>query len=79
MESMNVHQLAKKLNKLNKVEPSTYQYWLKSIKPIQHLAIQDVSTETSFEYRADGLASLGESMLKTRISYLKGIWNKARK
>ena len=76
---MKVYELAEKLNKLYKPEPSTYLYWQKSIKPIQDLSLKEVSDEVVLDYRINGLADLSEGTLKTRIGYLKGIWNKARK
>jgi integrase len=79
MTSMKVYELAEKLNKLYKPQPSTYKYWQKSIKPIADLSLEQVSDEVVLNYRVDGLCSLSEGTLKTRIGYLKGMWNKARK
>ena len=79
METMKVHELATKLNKLYRVQPSTYNYWLKSIKPISDLSLKDVTYEVALDYRINELEKLSEGTLKTRIGYLKGIWNKARK
>ena len=76
---MKVHELATKLEKLYKPTASTYSYWQKSIKPIAHLNLQDVSDEVVLDYRVNGLETLSEGTLKTRIGYLKGLWNKARK
>ena len=79
MAQMKVHELATKLEKLYKPTASTYSYWQKSIKPIAHLNLQDVSDEVVLDYRVNGLETLSEGTLKTRIGYLKGLWNKARK
>ena len=76
---MKVYELTEKLSKLYKPQPSTYQYWQKSIKPIRNLSLQEISDEVVLDYRINGLADLGEGTLKTRIGYLKGLWNKARK
>ena len=79
MDQMNVDQLATKLQKIYKPQPSTFAYWQKAIKPIAHLPLQEVSEEVVLDYRVEGLEKLSEGTLKTRIGYLKGIWNKARK
>ena len=76
---MKVYELTEKLNKLYKPQPSTFKYWEKSIKPIRNLSLKEVSDEVVLDYRINGLCELGEGTLKTRIGYLKGIWNKARK
>ena len=76
---MKVYELTEKLNKLYQVRPSTFEYWQKSIKPIRDLNIAEITDEVVFDYRINGIAELAESTLKTRIGYLKGIWNKARK
>ena len=79
MTQMNVSELTDKLRKLYKPTDSTFNYWQKSIKPIAHLKLQDVTDEVVLDYRITQLELLSEGTLKTRIGYLKGIWNKARK
>ena len=60
MQTMKVYELAAKLNKLYKVQPSTYDYWLKSIKPISELSLQDVTYEVALDYRINELEKLSE-------------------
>jgi len=79
MNQMKVYELAEKLNKIYKPQPSTYKYWQKSIKPIKHLQLSEVTDIVVIDYRINGLSELSEGTLKRRIGYLKGIWNKARK
>jgi len=76
---MKVCDLAEKLNKIYRLQPSTYKYWQKAIKPIADLSLQEISDDVVLDYRINQLNLLSESTLKTRIGYLKGIWNKARK
>ncbi len=79
MTQMKVCELATKLEKIYKPRQSTFQYWQKAIKPIAHLSLQEISDEVVLDYRINGLEKLSEGTLKTRIGYLKGLWNKARK
>ena len=79
MNTMKVCELADKLSKIYKVQPSTFKYWQKSIKPIAHLNLKDINTDVVLDYRIEQLDKISEGTLKTRIGYLKGMWNKARK
>ena len=79
MTTMNVQQLADKLQKLYKPAPSTYTCWQKAIKPIALMDIRDVTEDVVMDYRIDGMDQLKENTLKVRIGYLKGLWKKGYK
>ncbi len=80
MEFMNVLQLAEQCRAINPIEDSTYANWLKALKPIAEMPIDQVTKATVMNYRItqrkpDG--PLCDGTYKQRIGYLKGIWNTA--
>ena len=79
MNSMKVLTLAEKLKKLYKIEDSTYDNWLKAVRPIGELTIDQVTPELVLDQRIHWLERVSESTTKTRLSSLKAIWNKGRK
>jgi integrase len=79
MNSMKVSTLAEKLKKLYKIEDSTYDNWLKAVRPIGELTIDQVTPELVIDQRIHWLERVSESTTKTRLSSLKAIWNKGRK
>ena len=64
MNQMKVYELAEKLNKIYKPQPSTYKYWQKSIKPIKHLQLSEVTDTVVIDYRINGLSELAEVRLR---------------
>ena len=80
MTIVNVLQLAEQCRKINPIEDSTYANWLKALKPIQHLSVQEIDKQVVMQYRIsqrkpDG--PLCDGTFKQRVGYLKGIWNTA--
>ena len=62
------------------IEPSTYSSWQKAIKPIEELAVSDVTHTTTLDYRMQQLkpwGPLAEGTLKARLWSLQSIWNVA--
>jgi integrase len=80
MESMNVQEMTDRLKRLYpRISAPTKQNWDKAIRSINHLNVKDVNDDVALEYLECGTEKWCESTVKSRISALKGIWNKARK
>ena len=76
---MNVLTLAELLKDLYEIKESTYDNWLKAVKPIKHLTVDEVTNEVVLRQRIHWLKKTSQSTAKLRISSLKAIWNKGRK
>ena len=79
MKTMNVQTLAELLKDLYEIKDSTYDNWLKAVKPIKDLSIDQVTNEVVLRQRIHWLKRTSQSTAKLRISSLKSIWNKGRK
>ena len=80
MKPMLVSDLAERCRRLKPIQPSTYSSWQKAIKPIEELAVSDVTHTTTLDYRMQQLkpwGPLGEGTLKARLWSLQSIWNVA--
>ena len=80
MKPMLVSDLAARCRRLKPIEPSTYSSWQKAIKPIEELAVSDVTHTTTLDYRMQQLkpwGPLAEGTLKARLWSLQSIWNVA--
>ena len=80
MSSMNVLQLTERCRAITIPEPSTYQNWLKAIKPIAYLPVSDIDKSVVMNYRINQRkpnGPLSDNTFKQRVGYLKGIWNTA--
>ncbi len=80
MTEMNVLTLAEKTRRLysTKIKDSTYDNWLKAVKPIGELRVDEITNDVVLEQRMHWLEKTSESTCKLRLSSLKAIWNKAR-
>ena len=76
---MNVLTLAELLKDLYEIQDSTYDNWMKAVKPIKNLKIDEVTNEVVLKQRILWLKKTSRSTAKLRISSLKAIWNKGRK
>ena len=76
---MNVLTLAELLKDLYEIKESTYDNWLKAVKPIKHLTVDEVTNEVVLSQGIHWLKKTSQSTAKLRISSLKAIWNKGRK
>ena len=66
---MLVSDLAERCRRLKPIQPSTYTSWQKAIKPIEQLAVSDVTHTTTLDYRMQQLkpwGPLAEGTLKAR-------------
>jgi len=79
MHPMTIAELAAKLKKLYKIAESTYENWLKAVRPIASLRIDQVTDEVVLDQRMYWLERTCAGTTKTRLSSLKAIWNKGRK
>ena len=79
MKTMNVLTLAELLKDLYEIKESTYDNWLKAVKPIKHLTVDEVTNEVVLSQGIHWLKKTSQSTAKLRISSLKAIWNKGRK
>ncbi len=81
MNEMNVLTLAETTRKLyqHRVKESTYANWLKAVRPIGSLTIDQVTDDVVRAQRMYWLTETSQSTAKTRLSSLKAMWNKARK
>ena len=80
MNQMNVQEMTDRLKRLYpRIAVTTKQNWDKAVRSISHLKVQDVTDDVALEYLECRTDEWSESTVKSRISALKGIWNKARK
>ena len=80
MQEMNVQEMTLRLKRLYpRIKPSTKIVWEKSIRPISHLTLNEVTDDVAFDYLDRAMNEWSESTTKARIGTLKGLWNKARK
>ena len=77
---MNVQEMTDRLKRLYpRISATTKQNWDKAVRSINHLDVQDVTDDVALQYLECRMDNWSESTVKSRISALKGIWNKARK
>lgn len=80
MNQMNVQEMTDRLKRLYpRISTTTKQNWDKAVRSINHLNVQDVTDDVALQYLECRTDEWSESTVKSRISALKGIWNKARK
>jgi integrase len=77
MTSMKLTDLMQEMKDLYPIEPSTYKNWLKAAGPLGDIKISDVDKQVVKRYRMLQLKHWAPTTLTTRISSLKGLWNKA--
>ena len=56
---MLVSDLAERCRRSKPIQPSTYLSWQKAIKPIEQLAVSDVTHATTLDYRMSTAQALG--------------------
>jgi len=80
MDQMNVKEMTDRLKRLYpRIGATTKQNWDKAIRGIETCLVKDVTDEVALDYLEKRMDEWCESTVKSRISALKGLWNKARK
>ena len=80
MESMNVQEMTDRLKvRYKNISDNTKKIWDKSIKWIDKTNVADVDDDLAAEWLERAETAWGESTVKARVGFLKGLWNKARK
>lgn len=77
MTSMKLTDLMQEMRGLYPIQDSTYKNWIKATGPLGDITIDDVDKQVVKRYRMHQLKQWAPTTLATRISALKGLWNKA--
>ena len=77
---MNVLQMTNRVSaRYKNIQPSTKSNWYKAIKYIAEMDVSEITDDTTTDYLDYAENTWSESTVKTRLSSLKALWNKARK
>ena len=80
MTIVNLMEMVEMCKEITTPEPSTYHNWLKAIKPIAHMNVQEINKRATLDYRIKQRKPKGplcDTTYKQRVNTLKGIWNTA--
>lgn len=78
MKQMKLLQLAEEIRDMKRIRPTTYDNWLKALKPLEDREFSDITKVDVRKYIQHNRQPLGpwaDSTLLTRMNSLKGLWN----